>query len=418
MFRLFFALSVSLLLVSCGKKNNPIHDLPTGIWRAVLTIQNQEVPFGLDVQKDSAGGYDAYILNADERILLDDVSFAGDTVIIPLHIFDASIRAVVDGNNMKGLFLKHYDKDYRVPFSAEHGVEYRFRQSEGSGQGRNFTGKYKVLFYEAEGDTTQAIGVFSQNGNKLTGSFLTPTGDYRYLEGVVENDSFRLSTFDGNYVYLFKAKGDEGKLSGRFYSGKTKNILWEGERDDNATLPDAESLTFLKEGYEKIEFLFPDVNGNPVTLEDEKYKGKVVVLQIFGTWCPNCLDETKFLSPWYDKNRDRGVEIIGLAYERKPDFKYASDRVRKMIDKMHVNYDFVIAGTNDKEKASETLPMLNKVMAFPTTIFIGRDGKVKKIHTGFSGPGTGIYYDRLIEDFNQTINGLLAEDGKGETAKL
>jgi thiol-disulfide isomerase/thioredoxin len=185
---------------------------------------------------------------------------------------------------------------------------------------------------------------------------------------------------------------------------------WTAKRNDNPPMPDAEKLTYLKPGYERIDFNFPDVNGNNVSLSDDKYKNKVVILQLFGTWCPNCMDETNFLAPWYDENKHRGVEIIGLAYERKPDFIYASNRVKKMIDKLNVSYDFVIAGTDDKEKASETLPMLNKVVAFPTTIYIGKDGKVKKIHTGFSGPGTGIYYEQFKQHFNETVNELLAEN--------
>jgi thiol-disulfide isomerase/thioredoxin len=201
----------------------------------------------------------------------------------------------------------------------------------------------------------------------------------------------------------------DGTLTGKYYSGKTWEESWTARKNENASLPDAEKLTYLKEGYDRITFTFPDVNGNNVSLDDPKYKNKVVVLQLFGTWCPNCMDETKFLAPWYDENKDRGVAIIGLAYERKADFTYASNRVKKMIDKMKVNYDFVIAGTDDKAKASETLPMLNQVIAFPTTIFIGKDGKVKKIHTGFSGPGTGIYYDQFKQHFNETINELLAE---------
>lgn len=122
------------------------------------------------------------------------------------------------------------------------------------------------------------------------------------------------------------------------------------------------------------------------------------------------MDETRFLAPWYDQNKNRGIEIIGLAYERKPDFKYASERVKRMIEKLDVSYDFVIAGTDDKATASSTLPMLNRIAAFPTTIFIGKDGLVKKIHTGFSGPGTGEYYEQFKEEFNQTINELLAEN--------
>ena len=174
-------------------------------------------------------------------------------------------------------------------------------------------------------------------------------------------------------------------------------------------MPDPESLTFLKEGYDKIDFTFPDVSGNPVKPSDDKFKDKVLILQIFGTWCPNCMDETKFLSKWYNENKERGVEILGLAYERKPDFVYATTRVNKMKAKLNVPYDFVIAGINDKEEAAKTLPMLNRVLAFPTTIIIGRDGKVKHIYTGFEGPGTGIYHERFKERFNQLINELLNE---------
>ncbi len=175
-------------------------------------------------------------------------------------------------------------------------------------------------------------------------------------------------------------------------------------------LPNADKLTHLKDGYDRITFSFPDLTGKRTALSDSKYQNKVVVLQLFGTWCPNCLDETKFLASWYDANKNRGIEIIGLAYERKDDFAYARNRVQKMIEKFDIQYDVVIAGTDDKAAASSTLPMLQEVVAFPTTIFVGKDGKVKKIHTGFSGPGTGLYYEMFIQEFNETVNDLLQED--------
>jgi hypothetical protein len=122
------------------------------------------------------------------------------------------------------------------------------------------------------------------------------------------------------------------------------------------------------------------------------------------------LDETKFLVPWYEKNKGRGIEIVGLAYERKPDFEYAKERVIKMVRKMNVGYDILIAGVNDNAAALETLPMLNKFAGWPMTIFVGKDGKVKYIHTGFTGPGTGNYYTEQIQRFNQIVNELLNEN--------
>ena len=135
----------------------------------------------------------------------------------------------------------------------------------------------------------------------------------------------------------------------------------------------------------------------------------MVLLQIFGTWCPNCMDETIFYADWFNKHQNEAIEIIGLAYEAKDDFEYAKARVEKMKAKYNVGYDYVIAGVYDKEAAAKTLPMLNHVLSFPTTIFIDKKGKVRKIHTGFSGPATGIYYEEFKNDFNSFMDQLLNE---------
>ncbi len=397
-------------LVACSSGPENTQHLKIGVWRAVLEFQGQDLPFNFEVTRDGEKGYNVFLLNADERLLLDEVSLAEDSVDITLHIFDANIKAKIDGDTLRGLFIKNYADDYRIPFEAVHGVQYRFEKTASAGEDADFSGKYEVTFLH-EDDTTHAIGLFRQREGRVTGTFMTPTGDYRFLEGSVQGRNLLLSTFDGNHAYLFKASmQDDGSVAGEFYSGKTWYETWVGKKNDRAELPDASTLTHLKKGYERIDFTFPDANGNMVSLDDDKYKDKVVILQIMGTWCPNCMDETKFLSPWYNANKDRGVEVIGLAFERKDDFNYASARVKKMVGKMDVKYDILIAGTDDKENAAKSLPMLDAVVAFPTTIFIGKDGKVRKIHTGFNGPGTRQYYDRFIENFNETVNSLLKED--------
>lgn len=380
--------------------------MKTGTWRGVLNIQDQQLPFTFRVTNDS-GTYKAYIQNAGEEILLDEIAITGDTVEMKLHVFDASLKAKIEGDKLNGMFVKYYAPQANIPFTATHNESYRFVADAAEAQ-PNFAGKYQVTF-KTDKETYPSVGVFEQKGNRVTGSFLTTTGDYRYLDGNVVDGKLKLSAFDGNHAFLFVAGFEGDSLKGDYYSGKSGHETWTAIRNENATMPDAESLTFLKPGFEKLEFSFPDLNGTKVSLNDERFKNKVVILQIFGTWCPNCMDETKFLSPWYRANKDRGVEILGLAYERKDDFTYAKDRVEKMKSKFDVPYDFVIAGVNDKDKASQTLPALNKILAFPTTIFIGKDGKVKHIHTGFEGPGTGVYYERFQERFNQIVNDLLAE---------
>lgn len=400
MHRILLFLTLVFLTIACS---SDVKDL-SGTWRAVVSMQGQELPFTFTLTKEQEQ-YTAVIRNAEEKLLLDDVRLEGDTLVMLMHIFDAQIRAKVMGDQLSGVFIKNYDLNATIPFLATKGDNYRFAKKDKAAV--DFSGKYSITFTN-EKDTTLAVGLFTQNENEVKGTFLTPTGDYRYLQGNIIGETMKLSAFDGNHTFLFTAQLKGDSILGDFYSGKTYHQVWKGVKTESASLPHPESLTYLKEGYDKIEFSFPDVNGNPVTLLDEKYKNKVVILQLFGTWCPNCMDETRFLTDWYAQNNNRGVEIIGLAYERKADFNYASDRIKKMKEKLNVTYDFVIAGVNDKVKAGETLPMLNKVVAFPTTIFIGKDGKVKHIHTGFSGPGTGIYYEQFKESFNQKINELLA----------
>ena len=397
---------VIILFSTCSTKPT---EMKAGIWRGVIELLGQKLPFNFEVIKDSSG-YKVNLINAGEKILLDEINMIGDSIDMVLHIFDAGLRAKVSENSLEGFYYKNYDKSYKFPFHASFGDDFTFEKVNDQSTS-DFSGKYAVQFITDKQDTIVSVGVFTQKGNYAEGTFLTPTGDYRYLEGNVINNKLHLSTFDGNHAFLFIAKKkDDGTLVGDYWSGKSSHESWTAVKNENATMPNAEALTFLKEGFDKIEFSFPDLNKNPITPADEKFKNKVLILQIFGTWCPNCMDETKFLAQWYKDNKVRGVEILGLAYERTEDFEYASSRVKKMKDKLGVKYDFVIAGTNDKAKASETLPMLNKVIAFPTTIFIGKDGKVKHIRTGFEGPGTGVYYEQFKERFNQVVGELLAED--------
>ena len=400
--RIIGSILFALFLVSCAHKPA---ELKIGTWRGVIELQGQQLPFVFEVEKkDSA--LQVYIKNGSEKLLLDDVHIDGDSVTIVLHVFDAALKAKIDGDKLTGTYVKNYAPADNLPFFATYGEDFRFTKDKKASV--NFSGKYQVNFF-TEKDTTISIGIFEQTGNNVTGTFLTATGDYRYLEGNVVNDELKLSTFDGNHAFLFTATKTGDTLKGDYYSGKSSHESWIGIKNDNAAMSDSEALTFLKPGFEKLDFTFPDLDGNKISSSDERFKNKVTILQIFGTWCPNCMDETKFLKGWYAQNKDRSVEILGLAYERKDDFNYASAQVKKMKAKWNVDYDFVIAGVNDKTKASETLPALNSVLAFPTTIFIGKDGKVKHIHTGFTGPGTGVYFDQFKERFNQIVTELLAE---------
>ncbi|WP_051295975.1 peroxiredoxin family protein [Eisenibacter elegans] len=253
-----------------------------------------------------------------------------------------------------------------------------------------------------------AIALIHNNQSFLKGTFMTATGDYRYLSGNLYGRTLELCGFDLGSAYVFKADlQEDGTLKGELFSGKSGYRTWVARRDDQATLPDAKTLTYLNEGHDQLSFQFPNLQGQAVSLQDARYQGKVCIIQILGSWCHNCMDEANFLAPWYEANRQRGVEVIGLAYEISPEFEKAALRVQKMKERLNIGYELLIAGTT--QNANETLPALNHVMAYPTTIFVDKQGRIRKIHTGFNGPATGEPYFEYIREFEQFVAKLLEE---------
>jgi peroxiredoxin len=386
--------------------------LKPGTWRGVLHMANREVPFQMEVETRADGRPVAYLVNGQERILLDEIQVTGDSVKIPLHIFDADLRAHINDqeDGLKGAWIRyHLPQPFRVSFSAKLGQENRFEKTP-QPAAFSYGGKWEVVFTNAEGQQEKAVGIFNQQGNALTGTFLSPTGDYRYLAGQVNGKELHLSAFDGANAYLFSAapRGND-QLAGLLIEGPNTMRTWTARRNDQAELPATDTLTYLKPGYKQLSFTFPDLQGKPVSLSDPKYQGKVVVVQLMGSWCPNCMDETAFLAPFYQRHKSRGLEVIGLAYEQRPEFALAKKRLERLKDRFQIGYELLVAGVRDKEAAARTLPMLNHVLAFPTTIIVDKKGVVRKIHTGFSGPGTGKYYEEFVQDFEKTIDQLLRE---------
>jgi len=215
----FLLILLAAAIFSCSK---PV-ELKTGTWRGVIDCQGHDLPFTFDVVKKSDSLL-VYLKNGSEKILLDEISVFGDSVKMVLHIFDAEIHAKIDGDKLKGTFIKNYATQANQPFSATFGEDYRFAKNT-SEKTTDFSGKYQVEFKTPKGKIIPSVGIFEQDGNHLTGSFLTPTGDYRYLEGIVTKDSLYLSCFDGGHAMLLTAKIEsKNKISGgTFYSGAFQN---------------------------------------------------------------------------------------------------------------------------------------------------------------------------------------------------
>jgi peroxiredoxin len=164
----------------------------------------------------------------------------------------------------------------------------------------------------------------------------------------------------------------------------------------------------MKDDAKRLDFTFRDVDGKRVSLSDERFRGKVVLVTLGGTWCPNCHDEALFLVSFYREYRDKGFEIIALMFERHADFDKASKAVRRYRTDMGIEFTSLIAGTADDE-AGKALPTLSGIYGYPTTILIDRKGEVRDIHTGFSGPATGAVYEAFVAEFRAQVESLLAE---------
>lgn len=350
------------------------------------------------------------IENGTERIYVDEISKSGDSVWIRLPVFDSEIRCLYNSGQLTGNFINHSRKTNQVlPFRAMHNISWRFSDKPERTL-YNLNGKWKVTWDKEEGENKYAIGLFEQSGNALSGTFLTPTGDYRYLSGEIGGKRLWLSAFDGSHAFLFTATFQkDGSLKGEFFSGSHWHDTWTAKRDDSFRLPDPDSLTRMNPGEERISFSFPDAYNNTVSLQDAAYKDKVVIVQLMGSWCPNCMDESLYLGALYDMYKDFGLEVIALDYERNTDTLTAFRNIRRMKAQLELGYPVLFAGSANKTEASKTLPMLNRIMAYPTTIVIGRDGRVRKIHTGFSGPASGAEYDRFTASFRNFIEKLLKE---------
>ena len=378
--------------------------LALGIWRAVLITPGGELPFNFEVNK-SKEAYTITIMNGDERLLIDEVKFVSDSLIARFPVYESEFRLKLSGDTLTGVFTNlTRQTNASIPMRAVAGDSRRFINSTPTGT--DPTGRWSVQFSPMQKGESSAVGVFTKDkkSNKLTGTFLTPSGDYSYLEGVVSGDSLMLSTFNGVFVYLFKAKITDDTMRGMFWSGTHSSEPWSAIRDANASLPDPNELTTINGPF---TFSFPDLDSVMVSLSDERFKNKVVVVQFLGSWCPNCLDETAYLAKYYDKHKAKGVEFVGLSFEKTDDFSRAVGNVTRFKNRLGVNYTLLIAG--NRTKRQEIYPGLENFQGYPTTVFLDKQHRVRKIHAGFSGPATGAEYEKFKDEFERFMETLLAE---------
>jgi peroxiredoxin len=327
-----------------------------------------------------------------------------------MPVFESQFRLSLNNNKITGVWIKRGAlRTLVLPFSASPGSS---RFTSYSTPGKNISGRWAVAF---TGNKTiePSVAEFTQKGSLLTGTFLNATGDYRYLEGVVSKDTLLLSGFDGSHAYLFKARIESSTTitRGMFYSGSVAKERWAAIKNSKALLSPESVAMYVKPGEESLDFSFKNLEGRQVAINSDQFKNKVVVVQIMGSWCPNCMDETAFLSEYYNRNKHRGVEVIALAYEYSTDWERSVNSLKKFRQRFKVQYSILNTEVSvvDSLRTEKTLPQVTRIKFFPSSIIIDRKGKIRKLDTGFNGPATGAHYINYKKEFEETIDKLLKE---------
>ncbi|MDQ3142373.1 MAG: TlpA family protein disulfide reductase [Bacteroidota bacterium] len=425
-----------LLISTCIQVPNQYVGLSPGIWRGQFILQDKNqlivtkgkdeeitretsieknkfgIPFNFEIRYNKEKKPEMILINGEERIVFDQVvtgrniKNGDDTFLIDLAPYDAYIKGVFDINQMNGNFIVRDKINYSIPFEANHSQDFRFEKLPRPTM-QKISGLWQMVFSKDTKDAYAAVGEFVENNQKVTGTFRTETGDFRFLEGSISGDFIRLSCFDGAHAFLFDGNIHGDSLTGMFYSGNHYKTTFHGIRNDRATLGSANSLT-KKVSNEAFLFRFQNQDKNWISNTDEIYTNKIKIIQITGTWCPNCRDESEFLINYFKENPNKNVSVIALAFERYADKEKAFGRISNYKIKMNLPYEILLAGRANKDSASALIPMIDRIKAFPTMLFLDKNNYIRKIHTGFDGPATSKYIE-FKKEFSETINSLTKE---------
>jgi peroxiredoxin len=362
------------------------------------------LPFTLDVRETKAGPQ-AYILNPPERLRVEEVTVTGDaiTLVFPSYNSRLELKAAGDGRLAGAATLLRSTGTITVPAQAQRG-SWRFTPTAVKPAG-NVTGRWNLTYGD---NKVKGLIILKQVGSQVSGTVQLPTGDMRYLSGELNGAQLRLSTFDGSFTNLWTGSLAGDVLKGAQFAATSRpgGNAWEARLERRA---DMNAVVVEKPGGERLSFRLPTPDGQFISLNDARYKGKVVVISIGGAWCPNCHDEAQYLGPYAARRQKEGLEMIGLQFEYGTDAARAMRQITSFKTRYKLPYPMVHAGQPNADDTKKVLGDLAPVKVWPTTIFIGRDGRVKEVHVGWAGPATGALNVKVKKEFDDTVSRLLRE---------
>lgn len=393
-------LVLSLVTTSCTRKPVDV----SGIWNATIVSNAVPIPFRLQLSSSGEQASAAFF-DGERRIPSDSGTVKGNRLQIHFDTYNADLDATLRDGALDGNYIVHKaKKDLIRPVTATRNTELSSKASGASSV--DLSGDWELRGMEGKIPVAWKM-VVREDGPNVRGAILRLDGDTGSLTGTFRDSKLSISHFSGARPAL---------LEGTLKSDGTLDLLLDrqvklsGFREADAAAkglapaPDAFHTTTMKDVNEPLRFSAADLNGQAVTASDSRFRGKALIVSIGGSWCPNCMDEAPFLIDLYRKYHARGLEIVGLNFE-SGDTDYDRKRVRSFVDRYGIPYPELIAGTTDQ--VSEKLPQLVHFSAFPTTIFVGRDGKVKGIHDGFASIATGVEHDKLKQETDEMVERLL-----------
>ncbi len=386
---------ILFMILSCQKNISDIN----GFWKVSLDLQGHALPFQLEINKDEKT---AYLYNSDEvhelSLKIKDQNFFH----IDLPFDENFLEIQFSGKTGKGFYVKKKkDQLDRIKLFAIKLTEKSvlFKTTDDL-----LAGDWKVDFFKEDGSLEKSsLGRFKKNKRgAIQGTLITETGDYRFFEGEGKSNLYQLFGFDGQMNFVFSVKLNKDKFEGRIYSGNSWNRKIIGTRSNDFKLNDPEELT--KFNTKLVEFKAKQLDGSDFLFDKKTFPNTPVILQVFGSWCPNCLDESEFLNSFLEK--EKNLKVIAVSFERALNHKKAAYQIEKFKKRINAQYLFVV-GSHDKDQKGvlEVLPFLENHLSYPTMIFLDKNKKIHRIHTGFSGPATG----KAFEDFKVKFKSIVQE---------
>ena len=391
-------------LASCTTKTNYVKNITESTWVLNLHLSDSiDMPIEMKISEQAKS---IYILNGDEKISCGVRQLKNDSMQFLLPVFNQFFKGVFTSDtSIIGTWTNLAKaKDYTIPFTA---IKKAFPKNTSN---HILKGKWQAEFSPATADAFKAIGEFKTANNRTYGTFITETGDFRFLQGYITDNKLTLACLDGAHTFLFTAdvKNDSTLTNGLFYSGKLYQTNWYAQKDSSANLRNPYEISKIDTTM-PFTFKATTLDSLPYVFTVDSVKNNITIVQVLGSWCPNCMDESTYYQTLLNQYGSDNFQVIGVAFENGKGHKEYVENIQRFKADLNLDYPIVYAGKASKKMASEVFPMLNEVISFPTSFILNKEGKVVAVHTGFYGPGTGDYFYQYQDKTEKLLEKLLAE---------